>query len=74
MLSFSKKSHIDTDYIDKLIDKTVVIERELEKEFYKLYHETRLMLIAELEYQHSQMSRDESVFFNYHTSVLIITI
>ena len=29
------------------MDKTVVIERELEKEFYKLYNETRLMLIKE---------------------------
>ena len=49
MLSFSKKSYIDTGYIDKLMDKTVVIERELEKEFYKLYNETRLMLIKEFE-------------------------
>jgi hypothetical protein len=30
------------------MDKTVVIERELEKEFYKLYNETRLMLNKEL--------------------------
>src|ERR1035438_10005461 len=49
LLSFSKKSHIETGYIDKLMDKTVVIERELEKEFYKLYNETRLMLIKEFE-------------------------
>jgi tRNA1(Val) A37 N6-methylase TrmN6 len=49
LLSFSKKSYIDTGYIDKLMDKTVVIEKELEKEFYKLYNETRLMLIKELE-------------------------
>jgi hypothetical protein len=49
MLSFSKKSYIDTGYIDKLMHKTVVIERELEKEFYKLYNETRLMLIKEFE-------------------------
>lgn len=49
MLSFSKKSYIDAGVIDKLMDKTVVIERTLKKEFYKLYNETRLMLIKEFE-------------------------
>ena len=34
LLSFSKKSHIETGYIDKLMDKTVVIERELENSRY----------------------------------------
>ena len=49
MLSFSKKSYIESDFIDKLMDETVVIENKLEKEFYKLYNETRLMLIKEFE-------------------------
>ncbi len=62
MLSFSKKSHIDTGYIDKLMDKTVVIERELEKEFYKLYNETRLMLIKEFE-EINELSRLESIHY-----------
>jgi len=62
MLSFSKKSHITTGYIDKLMDKTVVIERELEKEFYKLYNETRLMLIKEFE-ELNNLSRLEAIHY-----------
>jgi len=62
MLSFSKKSYIETGYIDKLMDKTVVIERELEKEFYKLYNETRLMLIKEFE-ELNNLSRLESIHY-----------
>ena len=62
MLSFSKKSYINTGYIDKLMDKTVVIERELEKEFYKLYNETRLMLIKEFE-EINELSRLDSIHY-----------
>jgi hypothetical protein len=62
MLSFSKKSYIETGYIDKLMDKTVVIERELEKEFYKLYNETRLMLIKEFE-EINKLSRLDSIHY-----------
>jgi len=62
MLSFSKKSYIETGFIDKLMDKTVVIERELEKEFYKLYNETRLMLIKEFE-QLNNLSRLEAIHY-----------
>lgn len=49
MLSFSKKSHLEKKYPSKLLKDTVVIEKKLEENFYKLYHETRLMLIKELE-------------------------
>ena len=62
MLSFSKKSYIDTGYIDRFMDKTVVIERKLEKEFYKLYNETRLMLIKEFE-EINELSRLESIHY-----------
>jgi hypothetical protein len=62
LLSFSKKSHIETGYIDRLMDKTVVIERELEKEFYKLYNETRLMLIKEFE-EINELSRLQSIHY-----------
>jgi len=44
------------------MDKTVVIERELEKEFYKLYNETRLMLIKEFE-ELNNLSRLESIHY-----------
>lgn len=49
MLSFSYHSHIETNLIEKLFENTKVVERELEKEFYKLYNETRLMIIKEFE-------------------------
>ena len=44
------------------MDKTVVIERELENEFYKLYNETRLMLIKEFE-EINGLSRLESIHY-----------
>lgn len=48
MVAFSKKSHIDKSYSNKLLKNTLVIGKKFEKNFYKLYHETRLMLIKEL--------------------------
>lgn len=48
MLAFSKESH-EKGYLDKISSQTQIIERKLEDEFYKLYHETRLMIIKELE-------------------------
>lgn len=47
---FSKTSHVDTDYINKIRQKTLVVESKLENNFYKLYNETRLMIIKELEH------------------------
>jgi len=49
MLAFSKKSHIDSDYIKSIHEGTLLVDRKLAGEFYKLYNETRLMLIKELE-------------------------
>lgn len=49
MVAFSRKSHIDDGYADNLLEKSELIEKDIEKDFYKLYHETRLMLIKELE-------------------------
>lgn len=50
MLVFSRESHIDADYINRIREKTLVVDRKLENEFYKLFNETRLMIIKELEY------------------------
>lgn len=47
LLIFSKRSHED-NMLNQLLAETVTIETEFENEFYKLYHETRLMLIKEL--------------------------
>ena len=68
MLIFSKFSTIEHNLIDELLSKTVFVERELESEFYKLYNETRLMLIAELEHIHLDVTREESV----HNAQLIL--
>lgn len=49
MLAFSKESHLESDYIKKVHDGTLLVDKKLANEFYKLYNETRLMLIKELE-------------------------
>lgn len=68
MLVFSKFSTIEHNLVEKLVSKTVFVERNLEAEFYKLYSETRLMLIAELEHIHTDVKREESV----HNAQLIL--
>ena len=57
MLIFSKFSTIDYNLLEKLVSKTVFIERDFELEFYKLFSETRLMLIAELEHIHPEITK-----------------
>lgn len=68
MLVFSKFSTIENNLINKLVDETVLVDRNVESEFYKLYSETRLMLIAELEHIHHHVTREESV----HNAQLIL--
>jgi len=58
---FSKESIIDKEFIEKLYEKSIIEEREFTKEFYKLFHETRLMLIKEL--QDNGATKDESIHF-----------
>ena len=62
MLSFSRESHIKSDYITKVREDTLVVDRKLASEFYKLYNETRLMLIKELESE-SQMERLDAIHY-----------
>ena len=50
LLIFSKFSLIEKDIPQTLLKETRIIERELEDEFYKLFSETRLMIIEELKY------------------------
>lgn len=64
MLVFSSFSTIENNLIDKLVSKTIFVERDLEDEFYKLYNETRLMLIAEIEHLHSEFTREQSVHYS----------
>lgn len=49
MLAFSRESHIESDYLKKIHEGTLLVDKKLASEFYKLYNETRLMLIKELE-------------------------
>jgi len=61
LLIFSKFSLIDKDIPQTLLKETKIIERELEDEFYKLFSETRLMLIKELEYSSEDIDRIEAI-------------
>jgi hypothetical protein len=59
---FSYDSLLGTGLIPKLYDESVIEEREFTKEFYKLYHETRLMLIKE--FQHNdKVSKGEAIHY-----------
>lgn len=62
MLSFSRESHIKSDNISKARKETLIVDRKLASEFYKLYNETRLMLIKELEVE-SQMERLDAIHY-----------
>jgi len=64
MLVLSKFSTVEHNLIEKLLSKTIFVERDLEAEFYKLFNETRLMLIAELEHIHPEFTREESVHYS----------
>lgn len=62
MLSFSRKSHIDKNYPSKILKTTLITEQKLESNFYQLFHETRLMLIKELE-EMNDLSRADAVHY-----------
>ena len=58
---FSKKSIIDHRFVQKLEKESIMEEREFTKEFYKLFHETRLMMIKS--FQKNNVARDDSVHY-----------
>ncbi|PIN85003.1 MAG: hypothetical protein COV47_04480 [Candidatus Diapherotrites archaeon CG11_big_fil_rev_8_21_14_0_20_37_9] len=58
---FSKESTIDKKFLEELYNKSVIEEREFTKEFYKLFHETRLMLIKE--FQDNGASKEDSIHY-----------
>ncbi|WP_286478519.1 Eco57I restriction-modification methylase domain-containing protein [Methanobacterium sp. CWC-01] len=62
MIAFSRRSHIEKGYADRIVHETLMSERDLEKNFYKLYHETRLMLIQELKHN-SQLGRLDAIHY-----------
>ncbi|GAA5818580.1 MAG: Eco57I restriction-modification methylase domain-containing protein [Methanobrevibacter sp. CfCl-M3] len=64
LLCFSKQSILEEDIISKLYDSRGLFATDynLENEFYKLYSQTRLMLIKELEYS-NDIGRDEAISY-----------
>ena len=58
---FSKEQIIDNGFIKKLEEASAIEERNFTKEFYKLFHETRLMLIKE--FQENGVSKEEAVHY-----------
>lgn len=61
LLVFSKFSLIENDLPKKLLDETILLERELENEFYQLYSDTRSMIIKELEFSLEDIDRVEAI-------------
>lgn len=53
MFAFSKQSHIDLRRINDIVDEEYIEKDKLAKNFYKLFNETRLMIIKELEELHN---------------------
>ncbi len=59
---FSQERIIDKGFVEKLRDESQIEEKEFTKEFYKLFHETRLMLIKSFENK-EDVSRTEAVYY-----------
>ena len=59
---FSKERIIEKGFVEKLHNQSVVEEREFTKEFYKLYHETRLMMIKAFQ-EKEQVSHSEAIYY-----------
>ncbi|MGL4669929.1 MAG: type I restriction endonuclease [Methanobacteriaceae archaeon] len=62
LMLFSKEFLINKDLATELLKNTIFIEENLEAEFYKLFSETRLMLIAELEY--SGINKNDAIHYS----------
>ena len=62
LLIFSKSSLIDADVPSILLEESRDIDKDFEDEFYKLFSETRLMLIKELEFT-SNLNKDEAIHY-----------
>ena len=59
---FSKEKIIESDFVKKLHTESQNVEREFTKEFYKLYHETRLMLKMSFE-KNNIVTNNEAIYF-----------
>ncbi len=59
---FSKERIIESGFIKKLHTQSQNVEKEFTKEFYKLYHETRLMLKMSFE-ENQKVSSNEAIYY-----------
>lgn len=57
------KNSFENKIIDNLIDKTIIIQEDFNDEFYKLYSETRLMLIHDLEETSEDIDRLKAIHY-----------
>lgn len=58
---FSRESILENSFIPKLYHESIIEEHEFTKQFYRLYHETRLMLIKES--NNNGMKKLESIHY-----------
>lgn len=59
---FSKDRIIDKGFVEKLHKESIIEEREFTQEFYKLFHETRLMMIKSFQ-ENSDVTKDEAIHY-----------
>jgi SAM-dependent methyltransferase len=59
---FSKERIIEKSFVKTLHTESIIEEREFTKEFYKLFHETRLMLIQEFQ-NNPDVQKDEAIHY-----------
>jgi len=70
MFAFSEDSHVN-GYIDEVVNEIYEEERAFADLFYKLYHETRLMLIREIEYVNKDVN-NEKIGKSIHIAQIIL--
>ena len=59
---FSKTRIIDEGFVEKIQEASIIEEKEFTKEFYKLYHETRLMLVRA--FLDKQVSQKDAIHYS----------
>lgn len=59
---FSKNRIIDEGFVEKIHEASIIEEKEFTREFYKLYHETRLMLVRA--FSDKDISKDKAIHYS----------
>lgn len=63
LLLLSKRFFKEEKILEALINETIVVEREVSGKLYKLYHETRLILIRQLNYYNPGFTFHKSITY-----------